>query len=188
MNNEHSHTEDNSIIKIALNLTAACFLSGVIISSTYAFTAPIAAQEAIKLKNQAMKELVASAETFTPVEGKQDWYMAIKDGKVIAYVVPTESKGYGGTIKMVAAISPEGRALDYKILFHNETPGLGDKAAHDKFRKQFFGKAAEDLEVVKIPNEKNIQALTGATITTRAVTKGIKEAVEQVSTHIASKK
>lgn len=185
----HGHDESqNSILKIGLNLTMACLLSGAIIAGTYAITAPIAAQERVNLKNQAMKELVAEAQTFQQVEGKTDWYAAVKDGKIIAYVVPAESKGYGGSIKMLAAVTPEGKTIDYKILSHFETPGLGDKAAEPKFRKQFAGKAAQEMEVVKVPSDKNIQALTGATITSRAVTKGIREAVEQVAAYAAQKK
>ena len=78
--------------------------------------------------------------------------------------------------------------MDYKILQANETPGLGDKAKDDKFRKQFEGKPAQQLEVVKVPTDKNIQALTGATITSKAVTKGIKEAVEEVAAYAATQK
>jgi Na+-translocating ferredoxin:NAD+ oxidoreductase subunit G len=184
----HGHDDGGGILKIALNLTIACLLSGAIIAGTYAVTAPVAAQERVNLKNKAMKELVADAQEFKPIQGKNDWYSAVKDGKTIAYVVPAESKGYGGTIKMVTAVSLEGKVIDYKILEANETPGLGDKASQPKFSKQFAGKAAEDLEVVKVPTEKNIQALTGATITSRAVTKGIKEAVEQVAAYAASQK
>lgn len=184
----HGHDEQNSIFKIGINLTIACLLSGAIIAGTYSITAPIAAQERVNLKNRAMKELVAEAQTFQPIQGKSDWYAAQKDGKIIAYVVPAESKGYGGAIRMLAAVTPEGKMLDYKILGHNETPGLGDKAADPKFRQRFAGKAAEDMEVVKIPSDKNIQALTGATITSRAVTKGIREAVEQVAAYVAQKK
>ncbi len=184
----HGQEENNSIFKIAMNLTFACMFAGVVIAATYTVTAPIAAQEQINLKNQAMKELVPDAQSFKPIEGKTDWYSAMKDDKVLAYVVPAESKGYGGAIKMVTAITVEGKVMDYKILVHNETPGLGDKASDDKFRKQFSGKAAEVLEVVKVPTDKNIQALTGATITSRAVTKGIKEAVEQVAAYAASQK
>ncbi|EAX48123.1 electron transport complex, RnfABCDGE type, G subunit [Thermosinus carboxydivorans Nor1] len=185
----HGHEQQsNSIFKVGMNLAIACFLSGAVIASTYAMTAPIAAQERINQKNKAMKELVADAQEFKPVDGKTDWYAALKDGKIVAYVVPAESKGYGGAIKMVTAISPDGKVIDYKILAHNETPGLGDKAAEPKFRKQFAGKAAQDLEVVKTPTDKNIQALTGATITSRAVTKGIREAAEQVAAYAASQK
>ncbi|AIF52495.1 RnfABCDGE type electron transport complex subunit G [Pelosinus sp. UFO1] len=180
------HEKNDSIFKIGINLTLACLLSGGIIAATYAVTEPVAAQERINLKNKAMVELVAEAQDFKPIAGKTDWYTAMKDGKVIAYVVPAETKGYGGAIKIVTAISPEGKVMDYKILQHNETPGLGDKASEPKFKNQFAGKSTEDLEVVKVPTDKNIQALTGATITSRAVTKGIKEAVEEVVAYAAS--
>ncbi|HMM22811.1 MAG TPA: RnfABCDGE type electron transport complex subunit G [Selenomonadales bacterium] len=184
----HGHDSDNSIFKIGMNLTIACLLSGAIIAGTYAVTAPVAAKERVNLKNKAMKELVADAQSFKAIEGKTDWYTAEKDGKIVAYVVPAESKGYGGAIKMLTAVTPEGKIIDYKILAHNETPGLGDKASEPKFSKQFAGKKAEDLEVVKVPTDKNIQALTGATITSRAVTKGIREAVEQVAAYASQKK
>lgn len=185
---EHGHDAGNSIFKIGINLTIACLLSGAIIAGVYAVTAPVAAQERVNLKNKAMKEIVADAQSFAPIEGKTDWYAAVKDGKTIAYVVPAESKGYGGAIKMVAAVGPDGKVINYKILSHNETPGLGDKAAEPKFSKQFAGKSPQDLEVVKTPTDKNIQALTGATITSRAVTKGIREAAEEVAKYAASQK
>ncbi|MCE5285406.1 MAG: RnfABCDGE type electron transport complex subunit G [Pelosinus sp.] len=185
---EHGHEENNSIFKIGINLTLACLLSGVIIAGTYAVTAPIAAQEAINQENKAMKELVADADNFKPIAEKKDWYEATQGGKVIAYVVPAESKGYGGAIKMKVAVTTDGKVMDYKILQHNETPGLGDNASKPKFRQQFAGKTAEQLEVVKVPTDKNIQAMTGATITSRAVTKGVKEILEEVTAYAATQK
>lgn len=184
----NGHDEGNSIFKIGINLTLACLLSGAIIAITYSITEPVAAKGRVQMKEQAMKELVKDADTFKEISEKKDWYAAMKGGKVLAYVVPAESKGYGGAIKMVTAVSPEGKDLGYKILAHNETPGLGDGANKPKFADQFLGKTAEQLEVVKVPTDKNIQALTGATITSRAVTKGIKEAVEEVAAYAATQK
>jgi Na+-translocating ferredoxin:NAD+ oxidoreductase subunit G len=183
-----AHAQNDSIFKVGINLTLACFLASAVISTVYFFTAPVAAKTKIELDNKARKELVADAQDFKAVEGKEGWFAAMKDGKVIAYVVPTESKGYGGAINMLAAVSVDGKVIDYAILKYNETPGLGDKAEKPAFKKQFVGKAAHDLEVVKVPTEKNIQALTGATITSRAVTKGIKEAVEEVTAFAATQK
>jgi Na+-translocating ferredoxin:NAD+ oxidoreductase subunit G len=169
-----------SIFQISMNLTVACFISGAIIAGTYYVTAPIAAQKAIMLKNDSMKALVKDAEGFKPVDGKKDWYAAEKGGKAIAYVIPAESKGYGGAIKMLVAISTEGKVIDFNIVSANETPGLGDNASKPKFRNQFNGKTVENLEVTKDPSQTDkIQAMTGATISSRAVTKGVKEAVEQ---------
>ena len=181
-----AHEQKESVFKVGINLTIACLLASAVIAGTYALTAPVAAKSKIELDNKARKELVADAQDFKQVEGKAGWYAALKNGKVIAYVVPTESKGYGGAINMLAAVSVEGKVIDYAILKYNETPGLGDKADKPAFRQRFAGKAAADLEVVKVPSDKNIQALTGATITSRAVTKGIKEAVEQVTAFAAT--
>jgi Na+-translocating ferredoxin:NAD+ oxidoreductase subunit G len=187
--NAHGHHDNNdSVFKIAMNLAMTCLIAGVIIAGTYAITEPAAHAQRIKAKNDAMKELVKDAESFVAVEGKDGWNAALKDGKVIAYVVPADGKGYAGVIQMLAGVTPDGKLLDYKVLKHAETPGLGDKMVEPKFRKQFAGKTPQDLEVVKVPSDKNIQALTGATITSRAVTKGVREAVEAVAAYSASQK
>lgn len=185
----HGHDDsNNSIVKIATNLAITCFVSGLIIAGTYMITEPAAEAQRVKAKNDAMKELVQDADSFKAVDGKDGWYAAVKGGKTVAYVVPAQGKGYAGVIQMLAAVTPDGKAIDYKVLKHAETPGLGDKMVEPKFRKQFAGKTAKDMEVVKVPTDKNIQSLTGATITTRAVTTGIKEAVDAVAAYAAQKK
>ena len=173
--------KEHSIFKVAINLIGACLVSGLIIGIVYFITAPIAAEKNEMLKQQAMKELVNDAETFKEVPDKDEWFAAEKDGKVIAYVVPGESKGYGGAIKMLVAVTSDGKVIDYNILTSNETPGLGDNASKEPFRSQFKGKQAEALTVVKDPsNKENIQAMTGATISSKAVTLAVKNAVEEV--------
>lgn len=177
-----------SIAQIALNLTAACFISGAIIAGTYFVTNPVAEQKAIEMKNKSMQGLVKDADNFKEIKDKKEWFEAQKGGKTIAYVVPSESKGFGGPIKMLVAVTPEGKVIDFTILAHNETPGLGDNAQKDPFRNQYKNKGAEDLEVTKDPsNTKNIQAMTGATISSKAVTKGVKEAVEEVTKYAGGK-
>lgn len=70
--------------------------------------------------------------------------------------------------------------MDYTVLEANETPGLGDKGAKSPFKDQFKGKKIAGLEVTKDRSAKDkIQALTGATISSRAFTLGVKEAVEK---------
>lgn len=187
MSGEHVEKQ-YSIFQIAMNLTVACFVSGAIIAATYFVTAPVAAEKAVMLKNDAMKSLVKDADSFKEIEGKKEWFEAQKGGKTIAYVIPSESKGFGGAIKMLVAVTKEGKVIDFTILVHNETPGLGDNAQKDSFRGMFKDKGAEDLEVTKDPsNKKNIQAMTGATISSKAVTKGVKEAVEEVTKYAGGK-
>jgi len=173
--------KEYTIFQITINLTLACLISGLIIAGTYFITNPIAMEKNKMLEQQAMKSLVTAADSFESVSGKTGWFTAEKEGKVIAYVVPSESKGYGGTIKMMVAVSIDGKVIDYNILAANETPGLGDNAGKDFFRDRIKGKKSDALIVVKDPsNKENVQALTGATITSRAVTKGVKEAVDEV--------
>lgn len=174
-----THNKD-SIVKTGLNLAIACILSGTVIAGTYAVTSPVAAQQTARLKEKAMQELVPEARRFQPVAGKNDWFAAYNGNQVIAYVVPAESKGYGGTIKMIAAVAPAGTVIDYKIIAHNETPGLGDRAGLDGFRRQFRGKKAMDLTVAKPPDNSGIQAITGATITSKAVTAGLRNTLGEV--------
>ena len=122
------------------------------------------------------------ADSFADIPGEEGCFAARKDGRTVAYIIPAESKGYGGKIKLLVAVDTEGKVLDFNILEHNETPGLGDNAQKPDFRKQFAGKGPELLEVTKDPNNKeNIQAMTGATISSRAVAKGVKEAAEKAA-------
>ena len=178
---EHTENKD-SILKIALNLACACIISGIIIAIVYSLTADIAKQKQVELNTLALKSLVTEADQYTPVEGKTGWYTATQNGKLIAYVVPAESKGYGGAIKMLVAVGPDNKVMKYTILEAKETPGLGDKAAKAPFTEQFAGKTSENLKVTKDASNKNdIQAISGATITSRAVTLAVKNAVDEVS-------
>lgn len=173
--------KEYSIFEVARNLAGACILSGAIIAGTYYITSPTAERKAAEMKQNTMKSLIRQADTVKQIPGRTDWYEALKGGKTIAYVVPAEAKGYGGTIEMLAGIGTDGKVLDFSILSSNETPGLGQNASKESFRSQFEGKSLKNLVVVKDPSDKeDIQAMTGATISSSAVTEGIREAVEKV--------
>lgn len=181
-----AHTnKEYSIFQIAFNLAVVCLVSGIIIAATYYFTAPITEKKNAQLQQQSMQELVPDADSFVTVGGKSEWYAATKDDQTIAYVVPATTKGYGGTIELLVAVSTDGSVMDFQILSANETPGLGSNASKDSFRSQFAGKTSDALTVVKDQtNTENIQAMTGATITSTAVTKGVKEAVDEVNAYM----
>lgn len=174
--------KEYSIFEIAINLVITCLVSGLIIGLVHYVTAPIAEQKREIAKQESMKSLVSDADSFKAVDGKDQWFTAEKGGKTIAYVVPGESKGYGGQIKMLVAISPAGEVIDYKISESNETPGLGDNASKDPFKSEFKGKKEANLVVTKDASDKDdIQAMTGATISSRAVTLAVKNAVHEVT-------
>jgi electron transport complex protein RnfG len=174
--------KEYTIPQIAANLICTCLISGVILAVTYYFTNPIAIEKNKMLEKQAMQSLAPSAADFEAIDGHDGWFAAKNGAEVVAYVIPAENKGYGGTIRMLVAVSADGRVIDYSILASNETPGLGDGAAKDYFRDRIKGKTADALVVVKDPsNTVNVDALTGATITSRAVTEGVRKAAEEVN-------
>lgn len=181
MENAHVNKE-YSIFQIAVNLIITCLASGLILGLVYYVTAPIAAEKKEVSKQESMKTLVSDADSFKAVSDKDQWFAAEKGGKVIAYVVPSESKGYGGAIKMLVAVKPTGEVIDYSITTSNETPGLGDNASKEPFKSQFKGKKEANLTVTKDASDKDdVQAMTGATISSRAVTLAVKNAVHEVT-------
>lgn len=134
-------------------------------------------------------------------------YMSSAKKKMVGYAFPAEAKGYSSTIETMAGMDRQGRIIAIKILDHNETPGLGAKisevlvtktlwqAIRELFSKktqeqrisaepwfcvQFKGKKLSDLIVVKTPTEKNIQAITGATISSEALTDSVREKAKEV--------
>jgi electron transport complex protein RnfG len=173
------------MFKITLNLTMATLLAGIIIGVVFYYTAPIAEIQRIKLKEQSMKELVPDAASFVEIEGKHEWFKAEKDGKAIAYLVLTHQKGFDGHIKLFVAVTPEKKVIGYKVLSHKETPGLGDVAFKPKFASQFTGKGLENMELVKIQEEGKITAITGATITSRAVTTAVKNVLTELDAYLS---
>ena len=82
---------------------------------------------------------------------------------------------------MMVGIGTDGSVKGIDILSHSETAGLGAKADSDDFKSRFKDKSPE-LTVVKIPTENpsEVQAITGATVTSKAVAEGVKKAFETV--------
>ena len=96
------------------------------------------------------------------------------------YAVKVQTAGFGGTITMMVGVDKEGKVLGIDIISHTETASLGDVAASENakgqaFRGQFVGKSGT-LAVTKDGGQ--IDAITSATITSRAVTNGVNIALD----------
>lgn len=94
------------------------------------------------------------------------------------YVVEVTPSGFGGTIDMVVGVSTDGTVTGVSIISMSETSGLGANASREDFRSQFVGLSGT-LAVSK--DGGTIDALTGATITSRAVTSGVNSALAAVA-------
>lgn len=174
-------TAKNVLVPAAI-LTAIC----IVISGLLALTNDITHE---KIEDLARKESIATMSliytdtgmgfqelTATDNEGNEFSYAkAINDGETYGYIFTTSKNGYGGEVKVMTGINDDGSIKAVYILsVADETPGLGQNAKNEDFTKQFIGKQKE------ISKEKNaeIQAITGATITTNAVIDDVNRARE----------
>ena len=181
----------NKIIKNTIILTIITLVSGVALGAVYEITkAPIAnAQE--EAKQEAYKQVFEAADSFDALEvdakeaaeavkaaGVDDGaeineaVEAKQGGETIGYVITaTDPNGYGGGIQVSVGIQNDGTVNGIAILSINETAGLGMKASEPEFYEQYSGKQTDHFYVSKDGGEgEQIDAISGATITTRAVT------------------
>lgn len=108
-------------------------------------------------------------------------FQARQNAQVIGYAIKTTPSGYGGAIELTVGISTDGTLTGIYIGNNSETPGLGAKASEPEFRDQFKGKKVDkQLEVIKSGklSDNQVQAISGATITSKAVTSGVNTAMK----------
>ncbi len=107
-----------------------------------------------------------------------DLYPARKDGAINSVAIKSSSaEGFGGKIELIIGILMDGTITGYKVIEQNETPGLGTKVTEPQFSNQFVGKNAytDNFDLKKDGGE--IDAVTGATISSKAVVGAVKNAV-----------
>lgn len=103
-----------------------------------------------------------------------------ESGTAIGYVISfTAKEGYGGDITLSMGMTNEGTITGLEVLSASETAGLGAKCTESAFKDQFQGINADSIEYTKDGKsaDNQIDAISGATITTKAVTKGVNAAI-----------
>lgn len=187
----------NTIAKDTVRITLITLVAGFALGLVNEITKePIAQQEA-KAKAEACKAVFADADDFAAIEdlsgaadalesagltGKADVneaYEAKKGGETVGYVITvTDHEGYGGDIQFSVGVSTDDTLTGISILSIGETAGLGMKAKNADFQEQFVGlPATGNLEYTKTGEEGKIDALSGATVTTNAMTNGTNAAI-----------
>lgn len=187
----------SKIIKDALALTAITLVIGVLLGVVYEVTKEPIAQQEVKAKQEACVEVFPEADSFEAVDFREsadtfrkaldeagyqaqtvdEVYQALDaSGEVAGYVITvTSSEGYGGDIQFSMGVSMDGTTLGISFLSISETAGLGMNADTDSFRDQFKDQNVSEFSYSKTgaSAEGEIDALSGATITTNAVTNGV---------------
>ncbi len=173
------------MLKVTLSLVAIFIAAGLIMGITYKYTSPIKFKAEKKEKEEALKEMAPDATDPIQPSGKWsvhsknfEYYQATAGQKPVAFIASTAGKGYSSFIQMLVSLSPDMKIRDVKVLSLNETPGLGDQVLEKNFLEQFKGKSLSQIVLIKGETKENIQAISGATYSSRGVTNGVKDAVQ----------
>lgn len=184
----------NTILKNTISITVITLVAGLALGVVQDITAgPIATQQE-KSKEEAYKTVFEDADTFEVYSADDGLATALADngftaqtideimiaqdssGETLGYAFTvTDSEGYGGDIQFAMGVQNDGTLNGISILSISETAGLGMKANTDSFKDQFKNKKVEKFSYTKTgaTSDDQIDAISGATITTNAMTNGV---------------
>lgn len=175
-----------------LNLTIIYLVGGLILAGVYAKTSPVIFIKAKEEKEAALKKMMPEADSIEEIgtweiyHRHPGYFVGKKGDGEIGYIVEGFGKGYSSYINVLTAVDKDLVVQKMDILHHAETPGLGDEILQDSFKNQFIGKTLDHLVLVKGETQTDIQAITGATISSRATTEAVREGVKALTEKLAS--
>ena len=182
-------------LKTGIVLLIICAVAAVALGLTNDFTYDKIQEQRKIASEQARIAVLPSASTFASATESEmseissqfeivsEAYVGLDaSGNVVGYVIKSTPSGFSGEIEVVTGVSLDGLVTGLRVGTHNETPGLGAKATDALFFDQYTGLSTEaEIGVSKTPASGNdIQAITGATITSAAVTDGANISIQAV--------
>ncbi len=182
-----------NIISVGLKLFLITSVSALVLAVVNNITAPIIERNTIEKQELAMKSVIENAVRFEKADmsalalvdlrcAVTSVYNAVdSQDKTIGYAVMVSTGGYGGEILLTVGIDNDLKVTGIDVISHSETPGLGENCTKLQFKEQFKGKEI-GVEVVKNGASGNqVDAISSATITSKAVTDGVNCAVTAVN-------
>ena len=163
------------ILRLSATLLIITALVALALAGVDAITKPVIAELNAQKTQEAVEKVLPGGGSEMTLSGYTGIVKAAYQSDT-GYAVLVEPTGFGGTISMMVGVDKAGTVLGVSIISHAETPSLGAVAADktsagENFRNQFVGKTG----VLAVGND--IDSLTGATITSKAVTDGVNAAV-----------
>lgn len=160
-------------IRPTLILALICLLATLLLAGLNQLTTPIITENEERTANETYAALLPEADGFTARACDIDGVTAVMEANNgTGYVITAEARGYGGQVPAAVAFSPDGTILGVTMMENSETPGLGQKVTEDAFSGQFAGRDAAAFTIDEI------DAITGATISSKAAVSAINLAIE----------
>jgi len=174
---------------MVLCLGAVCLACSALLGGVYVLTQDAIAKTNADLLRESVGAVLPQGGTLSdaiPLEvggAPSEYYESVQDGVPAGYAVKSTVSGFGGPLVLMVGLTPDGKVYGTSVLSHAETPGLGAKCTTDeRFIDQFkgFDPASRKLSVTKDGGD--VDAITASTITSRAYTLAIANAVSAFQT------
>ncbi len=190
------------VLRDALSLTVIAVILGVLLGTFHEITKKPIENRERQTKTEALMDVLPDADKFEKInisDKKTEFQSLLKkdglDAQIIdeAYrgltnsgnfsgyaITVTSREGYGGDIQMTVGLTKDGTTAGISFLQLNETAGLGMNADTNDFKKQFKNKKVDAFEYTKDGggSENQIDAISGATVTTNAVTNAVNACID----------
>lgn len=187
----------STLTNMVLSLLGITLVASLAVGVIYRVTAgPIADAKTAKLTNAIAQVLPPfdntpgdSVQTLNIDGGEVKIYSGTKNGQPVGYAIESFSNnGFSGEVRLIVGFNPDGTIYRTEVLSQHETPGLGDKMERRKsdFAKQFDGKNPADFHLAVSKDGGDVDAITAATISSRAYTEAIARAYNvfcQITNH-----
>ncbi len=176
--------KESTLKNMLIALMVITIVSGGVLGFIYGLTKPaidkVEENKNIKAINEVLKTDVAIATTETKVIEDLTYNLAYDaNANFIGAAIRTYSmNGFGGKIELMVGILNSGIINKVSVLSQAETPGLGANMVNDKFKGQFDGKNPKEFNLDVKKDGGDVDAITAATISSRAVSEAVKKAVE----------
>lgn len=164
---------------IGLKLLLICAIVAGVVSLVYWVTEEPYEKNLEKTKNEAVSKIFGMENLVR--EDLKDGVALVRDanGTPVGFCVESKAGGFGGDVEIMVGYNMLGEVIGVNVIAHSETPGLGAKAAEDSFLKQYAGQTG------KVTLGEGVDAISGATISSTAVTDAVNAATETLHAVLA---
>ena len=180
----------DTFINMVVSLFAITIIAGFSLGFVNELTVGPIEKGKIERKVNALKQVLPEFDN-NPVEEIQllksefakdsvEVYPAFKNNEFVgAAIIGSTEKGFSGLIKIMVGFTPDGTIKNIEVLEQKETPGLGTKMKDDKYLAQYRAKNPSDFNLKVTKDGGEVDALTGATITSRAFGEAVQMAYDE---------
>ena len=181
-----SKKSGNEIINLSFRLMIIIAAVVLMLAFVNGLTKNTIAENERRANDEARKSLFQDATAFTPVSANLsddlakyvgDIYEATNGSEKLGYCVSVSNNGFGGAINMIVGISYDGLISGVKVVSHSETAGVGERVISNGSILSLF----VDLPTGSVSSLNPKDTITGATVTSNAIKKGVEKAVEAVT-------